>query len=282
MEAARGGIRLAGALGLELGPAVTAGGAIPAASFGVLGPGEGMRGSPRAVATRFARGRIRHVAGDRLSCPIELGREEREVGAGTKRGGSEEQGLLGGAPADQGVDDDVLAFPLGLAPQVERAGRAQRLALVEAAQHNRAAEIVDPDVEGEGAQRVELVLGERGEDGVGHRGGDLQQVVDEQGLGVRRGDFRPLARVLGVAVADGPAAAGQARSCRPIASNRSITRARCGRPVGEASSVTCPKKGTSRATPQASGASRRRRLVSRVRSSQAAWQVPANSEPIRN
>ena len=66
------------------------------------------------------------------------------------------------------------------------------------------------DVEGKGAQGVELVLGERREGQVVDRPADGQQVVKQQGLGVGLIDLDAFAGSQGMAIADRPAAIGQA------------------------------------------------------------------------
>ena len=121
----------------------------------------------------------------------------------------QEQGLFHGAPPDQGVNDDPLAAYARLAPHLHGAGRLDQRAFVEALQHAGLMEAVETDVENEGRQRVELVLGERRKhrlvDGVSH--GD--QVVEQQGLGIVGRNLRALTCGQGVAMADRPAPVGQ-------------------------------------------------------------------------
>ncbi len=133
-------------------------------------------------------------------------RRGRHPGAPLRR---QEQGLFAGPPADQGVDDDPLASDLGLAPQFHGAGRLDRRALVEPPQHARAVKVVQADVEGEGRERVELVLGQRREHRLVDRVADGDQVVEQQGLGVVLRHLGALARGQGVAMADRPAPIGE-------------------------------------------------------------------------
>ena len=67
--------------------------------------------------------------------------------------GGQEQRLLGGAAAHQGVDDDPLALEVGLAPQLHGAGGLHGGPGVQPLQHLAAAEIVEADVEGDPCDR---------------------------------------------------------------------------------------------------------------------------------
>ncbi|OHB33965.1 MAG: hypothetical protein A2882_15505 [Phenylobacterium sp. RIFCSPHIGHO2_01_FULL_70_10] len=148
----------------------------------------------------------RHDAGD---VGVDIGPQHRRGRRHPAVHRRQEEGLLGRAAAHEGVDHDPLALEVRLAPELHAAGGLQELALVEATQHGRAAEIVQPDVEGEAAERVELILIERRVGQVVDRMGHRNQVVEQQGLGVLFRDFGALAGGQRVAVADRPAAVRQ-------------------------------------------------------------------------
>ena len=114
----------------------------------------------------------------RLAAAQRRGRRCRPAGCRTCEGavapgvavGGQEQELLGRAAAHQGVDHDPLAADVGLAPQLHGAGGLQQRALVEPLEHTASCrKLSSADIEDEGAQRVELVLGQRREHLLVHR-----------------------------------------------------------------------------------------------------------------
>ncbi len=146
------------------------------------------------------------MAGDVV---VHLGRQQLARRRHEAVGRRQEQRLLGGPAADQGVEHDRLALEVHPAPHLHGAGRLQQVALVQPAQHVGMAEVVEPDVEHEAAEGVELVLAQGRVDPVIDRAANLHEVVDQQRFGVRLGDLGALAGGLGMAVADGPAAVFQ-------------------------------------------------------------------------
>jgi hypothetical protein len=169
------------------------------------------------VGLQGRRGLARHEV-DRVI--VDLGPDDRRRGRDPAVGGRQEQGLLGRAATDQGVDDDTLAFEVGLAPHLHGAGGLQQLALVDPAQDRRAAEVVDPDIESEAAQGVELVLRQRRVAVLVHRMGHVDQIVHQQGFSIRLRHLGAFAGGQGVAIADRPASIRKLGGFAPVAFER--------------------------------------------------------------
>ena len=93
-------------------------------------------------------------------------------------------------------------------PQVHGRGGRLEGPGVQAAQDGGASEIVEPDVQGKGVDRLELGLGERGR----HQGVEgvrrLAEVIAQEGIGVPGLDYRPRPGEPGVPIADHPAPVG--------------------------------------------------------------------------
>ena len=97
-------------------------------------------------------------------------------------------GLLRGPAAHQGVHHLGAGSEFGMAPTLDLVGGVELRAAVHSGERGGTAEVVGPDVEGEGGQRLELALGHRCEQGRFDTLGRHVQVVEQQGLGVAARD----------------------------------------------------------------------------------------------